>query len=513
MRPDETENNTDGKDRKSGAADCFTFVPGSVSQREHSPYHDTPIDFSGKEKEIPERIRQMQLLSRGESNLYDFSLRKAKVFYVQGKFMENYEDDCPWNGEICYYYSTYRDLNVKQLRGYFTWRGKVRKGEYERNAEAFAYIYIYELLNGIGVSSPEESVEKMSEFEKCYADRVVNDPVMRRNIRRWIFALAVLNGMDKETVMQYLDPENLKKDKAIAVLKEPEKYDNHRIFEAMCVLAGGKYPASPVIRKFGVDGERLFAGLWKSCCNQRFPNGRKLFSFCFGNYMKRPWFPFFDAVYYPKETSESAAFELGEFHILTSSDGEWFEICYPKIYSKVKRFADFMHAADRLLRIYLNAGRPLKEKYGEEWAEQFVNSFIEADRKAREEAKKVKISIDFSDLDRIRKNAVETCDSLLTEEEKADFTQEEIPPETHDLPAIRLDETQIEILRALLDGKSAAGIIAAKHGMPEICADAINEAFFEEIGDNVVECDGKDIVLVVDYREDVERFLEFMQQH
>lgn len=43
--------------------------------------------------------------------------------------------------------------------------------------------------------------------------------------------------------------------------------------------------------------------------------------------------------------------------------------------------------------------------------------------------------------------------------------------------------------------------------MPSVAADAINEALFDEIGDNVLECDGENITLVQDYKEDVLQML------
>ena len=39
--------------------------------------------------------------------------------------------------------------------------------------------------------------------------------------------------------------------------------------------------------------------------------------------------------------------------------------------------------------------------------------------------------------------------------------------------------------------------------MPSIAADTVNEALFDEIGDNVLECDGDTLTLVEDYRDDV----------
>lgn len=43
--------------------------------------------------------------------------------------------------------------------------------------------------------------------------------------------------------------------------------------------------------------------------------------------------------------------------------------------------------------------------------------------------------------------------------------------------------------------------------MASVAADAINEALFDEIGDNVLESDGSGITLVEDYREELLQML------
>ena len=51
--------------------------------------------------------------------------------------------------------------------------------------------------------------------------------------------------------------------------------------------------------------------------------------------------------------------------------------------------------------------------------------------------------------------------------------------------------------------EDARSIIRANHLMASIVADTINEAFFDEIGDNILECDGDTLTLVEDYREEM----------
>ena len=43
--------------------------------------------------------------------------------------------------------------------------------------------------------------------------------------------------------------------------------------------------------------------------------------------------------------------------------------------------------------------------------------------------------------------------------------------------------------------------------MASLAAEAINQVFLEELGDNVVECEGSALSLVEDYREDVAQML------
>ena len=71
-----------------------------------------------------------------------------------------------------------------------------------------------------------------------------------------------------------------------------------------------------------------------------------------------------------------------------------------------------------------------------------------------------------------------------------------------------LREKDIEILSLLLSDKSIDDIISTNMILPEVLADEINEIFFDEIGDNVVECDLGKITLIQDYRQDVERLVK-----
>ena len=148
-----------------------------------------------------------------------------------------------------------------------------------------------------------------------------------------------------------------------------------------------------------------------------------------------------------------------------------------------------------------------------------MEAVINAERQAEIEAARPKITIDFSSLEQIRQDALATRDSLLTEEEKAESQGEDAQTENPEKETVlslqermtpgttSQDPPYGEILQALLRGESPDAYIKAGHLIPSVVADSINEAFFDEIGDSILECDGDTITVVEDYREDVLQLL------
>ena len=61
-------------------------------------------------------------------------MAEALIFCKQGKFMEDFEDDFDYRGEFVRYFPTYQAMNDAQLRGYFSWRTRIRRGEINRTS-------------------------------------------------------------------------------------------------------------------------------------------------------------------------------------------------------------------------------------------------------------------------------------------------------------------------------------------------------------------------------------------
>ena len=503
-------------------------------------------------KYVPEQIRRMK-------NLYQYGngsfRQQCKNFYVQGKFMENYEDNVPWKGEIYECWPSYHNLSLAQLRGYFTWRTELRKGNYQKHCETFVSMYLYELLNGIGTKSVEDSLHKMEEFEKGYIDAGFSDRYLRGRLHRWMLELAVLNGLAPDIACKYADSDMLEKDAGVEILRYPEKFSAQEVFNALCVFGGKKTSESKLVQEHGTEAINFFAAVWCLASAQYRKDGESLFQLCFGIPSAREWRPLESTFYYDNYSNskkrKSVTYKLNPSRTYLFKRDRWYEVAHQNYDIDRKIIVNLLQETDRRLRLYLKTGHPLKERKEAAWAVPYIEAVIEADRKAKLEAARPKISIDFSGLDKIRKDALETQDSLLTEEEtmgspKAASKQTEnskhtgtpeyggdaipdaasipIPaavPSTASMPSaatpsgsafgasgpsgvsVPLDDMQMQLLRMLLRGEPVQELIAAQHGMPSVIADAINEALFDLIGDTVVECDGETITLVEDYRDNI----------
>ena len=549
-------------------------APSNITYREtpivpQPTYQDTAIPQQNellqwrKTQEIksnapPDKIRQMMRLYDKRDGTF---LKKCKNFYTQGLFMKDYEDNVPWNGILKFYFPTYHDLNVEQLRGYFTWRTNVRKGNYQFICTSMAYIYLYELLNQIGTESPLDSLQRMKDFETGFLDSGLGEESMRNQLHQWMLEFSIIHRMPLETVLQYIDSDLLENDKALDILKNPTEHSDEEIFSALSQMSGNKLTSSAAISKDAAEGKHLFAEFWKYLSQHYFQKDKDIFTSCFGRCIASKWFPLGNAVYWDKsqpdtedimrivkpdaplfapkntnqhnQTPEAGSFEyvLNPCRKYTFKDGAWTEYAYRSIYCDQKRLASILHEADRQLRIYLKAGHTLRAKPEEAWVAPYIEDVIRADKQAKLEAAKPKINIDFSELDKIRNDASATRDSLLTQDEldedHTDFdtneakmlnlpsaTDDQTAPNTTDIepvsdnnndipPSIALDAIHLQILKMLLNDEPVNAWIAAHHLMVSIVADTINEACFDTIGDNILECDGDNLTIIEDYREDM----------
>ena len=476
---------------------------------------------------VPDKIRKMRKLYEYGSGSFH---QKCKNMILQGRFMQDYEDDYEWKGEFHHYFPTYHDMDVKQLRGYFSWRTRLRKGRMERTSSSFVYLYLYELINGIGTASTEESLRKMEEFENGYFGDTPEDREIRKNLRRWMLELAVVKNVPHELALRYADPAMRKRDQSLLVLRNADGHTDEAVYEALCMFSGAHLASSPAAKE--EKGKRLIADVWRRAADDFHREGKDLFRECFGKPQAFPWRPLANAIYWEGNAFASCDYVLDECRSYHCRDGVWTEHRYEKLFFDNGKFRELMHAADLKIRRHLKTGHYLREKADEAWALPYIEAVLEKETQAEIEAARPKITIDLSGLEQIRRDAEVTRDSLLTEEEMEDtgtprIEKTAVPDEKtvlnagtvtagNETAALQREETvlpaglnelQGKILRMLLCGESPEEIMKDHLMMPSLVADAINEALFDEFGDTVLECRDDRLYLVEDYREDLREML------
>ena len=106
----------------------------------------TPRAYAPAEK-LPSLLRTARSLENSPNNPWQ---SRESIFLKQAKLLAEYEDDYSFSANVVRYYPTYQSLTDQELRGYFSWRTKLRKGDVQKAPLSFAFLYIYELINQIG---------------------------------------------------------------------------------------------------------------------------------------------------------------------------------------------------------------------------------------------------------------------------------------------------------------------------------------------------------------------------
>ena len=168
------------------------------------------------------------------------------------------------------------------------------------------------------------------------------------------------------------------------------------------------------------------------------------------------------------------------------------------------------------MRAKYKLGYCLKEREEDKWIRDYIKEAFDKAVFELNKNEKKQIDIDFFALNKIRSDADITRESLIVEEsEDISFdmlnmtdnvkTQEEeiVKP---DMPTDM--DINIRVLECILTGEDYKQYIKENNLFASIVTDTLNERFFDDIGDNILECDGEDIYLIEDYKEDVLDIME-----
>lgn len=410
-------------------------------------YADEPILKTGRQMQnfLPDQYRKMREISRWQEDPKGGAgrwLSEAELFYRQGLLMADFEDDCPYNGTFKSYFPTYNAMSDRQLRGYFTWRAQVRRGTVEETSTSFAFLYLYELICGIGVDNPLDGFNKIKAFWDVYR---AFEPGIDRFARVWLQDYAVFHGLDPKLLR---DSKTVMFDNALLELRRavrdlvpapapsgqtpkrrktseptlplpPDEVREERLTAAINALSTYNLSNSRLNRSHRRDLRHVACAVYVRMARY-YDTHRKtgIVASLFGEETAMPYTMFASAVFFAPERHEDCEYRLDPIHIYRCQNGFWECMRIHGNRQKSGKLGEMMRACDQRLRLALDPAHPLKEEKVPKYLAKIIDDEIVTWLSWDAAHQPVKIDIDLSQLGHIRSAAAQTREALLIDEER-----------------------------------------------------------------------------------------------
>ncbi|WP_233504802.1 TerB N-terminal domain-containing protein [Collinsella sp. TF05-9AC] len=418
-------------------------------------YADEPILKTGRQMQnfLPDQYRKMREISRWQDDPKGGAgrwLSEAELFYRQGLLMADFEDDCPYNGTFKSYFPTYNAMSDRQLRGYFTWRAQVRRGTVEETSTSFAFLYLYELICGIGIDDPLEGFNKIKAFWDVYR---AFEPGIDRFARVWLQDYAVFHGLDPKLLR---DSKTVMFDNALIELRRaardlvpapapsgqtpkrrktseptlplpPDEVREERLMAAINALSTYNLSNSRLDRSHHRDLRHVACAVYVRMARY-YDTHRKtgIVASLFGEETAMPYTMFASAVFFAPNRHEDCEYRLDPIHIYRCQNGFWECMRIHGSRQKSSKLGEMMRACDQRLRLALDPTHPLKEEKVPKYLAKIIDDEIVAWLSWDATHQPVKIDIDLSQLGHIRSAAAQTREALLIDEEREDDVPMEV---------------------------------------------------------------------------------------
>ena len=412
-------------------------------------YADEPILKTGRQMQnfLPDQYRKMREISRWQEDPKGGAgrwLSEAELFYRQGLLMADFEDDSPYNGTFKSYFPTYNAMSDRQLRGYFTWRAQVRRGNIEETSTSFAFLYLYELICGIGVDDPLDGFNKIKAFWDVYR---AFEPGIDRFARVWLQDYAVFHRLDPKLLR---DSKTVMFDNALIELRRaardlvpapapsgqppkrrktseptlplpPDEVREERLMAAINALSTYNLSNSRLDRSHHRDLRHVACAVYVRMARY-YDTHRKtgIVASLFGEETAMPYTMFASAVFFAPERHEDCEYRLDPIHIYRCQNGFWECMRIHGSRQKSSKLGVMMRACDQRLRLALDPAHPLKEEKVPKYLAKIIDDEIVAWLSWDAAHQPVKIDIDLSQLGHIRSAAAQTREALLIDEERED---------------------------------------------------------------------------------------------
>lgn len=492
-------------------------------------YRDEPILRTAAQmaRHTPREFRQMRKVAK---NFDLYTQSREMIFYTQAKLMEWFEDDFPERVEFFEYFPTYQSMTDQQLRCYFTWRARVRCGQIEQTSRSYVYVYIYELLNQIGVATPQEGYDKLYAFWQIYREL---DDAIDRNVSRWLQDYTIYHGLDAVQLREEST------DTAVVTLLHYDSRSPGEVCAALAELSSYRLENSRFFKQHPDDVAQVVYRVYRALSDY-FARHRKnsLMEKLIGRTYSTSYAMFYQAVFYQQSVHPDTDYEINELTHVRCRDGRWVR---EQFYTHQRRSSEagaILKEIDYQMRQAYHMSSTLKPGGATKLAAGIIEKELAAwlaEQKAAETARAARaVSIDVSKLQDIRQAALNTQSRLLVDDEdepeigplpelppvnaldvllerqpvNASDVQSAAQPVVSPADELGLGGSEYRLLQCLLYGRPYADWVRAEGKLLSVLVDAINEQLYDRFADTVIEDNSGVPAVIEDYSEELKGVIE-----
>lgn len=475
-------------------------------------FKDEPIRPKNPQpaERVPSLIRTARSLENNVNNPWQ---SRESIFLKQAKLLVNYEDDYAFQANIVRYYPTYQALTDQELRGYFSWRTKLRKGDIQKTSLSFAFLYIYELINQIGVADPMDGYRKLKAFQDTYGQI---DGSIVPYLKEWLVDYIVYYGLD---VNLLADLPQVIFDRSLTILENIKDQDAPKVIYAVKQLAPKWLERSKFYGTHQEDMDTVIVRILRRVSDHYALRCKKGFvEQYFGSISQYQVRLFDTAVFCDPLKKRNGEYVVDERCVYHCKNGLWTVTRHSTPPRSNAKLGDLLKSIDSVMREEYAYKHPVKCELETKWILKIIREEVQALLAEKKAAEAKKITIDYSQLARIRQEAAVTQEKLTVEEEL-----EEDPPAIQTMPEQEAEQpaqtktedsiptgdspltpAEYRLLQCLLYGRDWSWVQAEGY-MLSVLSDSINDKLYDVFLDSVMD---DTPALIEDYIDDLKEMIK-----
>lgn len=456
---------------------------------------------------VPSLIRTARSLENGMNSSWQ---SRESIFIKQAKLLASYEDDYAFDSNIVRYYPTYQSLTDPELRGYFSWRTKLRKGDVRKTSLSFAFLYIYELINQIGIANPMNGYVQLKNFLEIYGKI---DSNIIPYLSRWIVDYVIYYELDSGLLA---DTPQVIFDRSITVLENIQCQDTAKVIHAVKQLSPKWLERSKFYSENQVDCDTVIHRVLRRVSDHYATRCKKtMVEQYFGTTSQFQVRLFDSAVFYDQQKKRRCEYAVDERCIYRCQNGLWTVQKHTCPLRANTKLGDLLKTIDSIMREEYNYPHPIKCEMDTKWLIKLIREETQSLLAEKKAADEKKITIDYSMLAKIRQDAAITQDKLIVEEDldreiyEKELSQkyEAVQPIPSADPVIAsdspLNQTEYRLLQSLLYVRDYSWVQSEGHIL-SVLVDSINEKLYDQFMDSVLNDSPE---LIEDYIDDLKEMI------